>query len=213
MANRVLAVVRKMLNFAVDHDWIDANPAARIKKPAPRPHANACLTDDEIRRVWRLLEHSPPPPRSRPPDGRGAKGTKDDPICPVSAAHAAILKLRLLTAQRGGEVARMRWTDVDLDDRLVDDSDDPAKNKKAHRVPLTPRAPTSTAIKAQQDAAGDGRGRVQRRRERTRSREEGAHRDRALARPAGFPRPRSATNGGDSHGRGRYPPSAHRRTC
>lgn len=29
-ANRLLAVVRKMLNFAVDHDWIVANPAARI---------------------------------------------------------------------------------------------------------------------------------------------------------------------------------------
>ncbi len=34
MGNRVLALVRKMLNFAVDHDWIDANPAARVQKPA-----------------------------------------------------------------------------------------------------------------------------------------------------------------------------------
>jgi hypothetical protein len=30
MANRVLAVVRKMLNFAVDRDWIDGNPASRV---------------------------------------------------------------------------------------------------------------------------------------------------------------------------------------
>jgi hypothetical protein len=33
LANRILALVRKMLNFAVDHDWIEANPAARITKP------------------------------------------------------------------------------------------------------------------------------------------------------------------------------------
>ena len=34
MANRTLACVRTMLNFAIDHDWIDANPAARVAKPA-----------------------------------------------------------------------------------------------------------------------------------------------------------------------------------
>ena len=34
MANRVLALIRKMLNFAVDHDWIEANPASRVAKPA-----------------------------------------------------------------------------------------------------------------------------------------------------------------------------------
>jgi hypothetical protein len=33
LANRILALVRKMLNFAVDHDCIEANPAARITKP------------------------------------------------------------------------------------------------------------------------------------------------------------------------------------
>jgi site-specific recombinase XerD len=41
-ANRLLAVIRKMLNFGVDHDWIEANPAARVAKPAPeqsRPRA------------------------------------------------------------------------------------------------------------------------------------------------------------------------------
>ena len=33
----------------------------------------------------------------------------DDPVCPISAVYAALLKIRILTAQRGGEVARMRW--------------------------------------------------------------------------------------------------------
>ena len=42
LANRVLALVRKMLNFAVDHDWIEANPAARITKPTREVRGNAC---------------------------------------------------------------------------------------------------------------------------------------------------------------------------
>ena len=30
----VLALIRKMLNFAVDQEWIDANPAAKMARPA-----------------------------------------------------------------------------------------------------------------------------------------------------------------------------------
>ena len=43
MANRTLACIRTMLNFAIDHDWIDANPARAGTKtgarsqPGPRP--------------------------------------------------------------------------------------------------------------------------------------------------------------------------------
>lgn len=55
MGNRVLALVRKMLNFAVDYDWIDANPAARVQKPAHETSRDRVLTDEELRRVWRVL--------------------------------------------------------------------------------------------------------------------------------------------------------------
>ena len=54
---------------------------------------------------------------------------------------AAFYKLRLLTAQRGGEVASMRWQDVDLESaaggRFPRRS---SKNKLAHRVPLNASA-------------------------------------------------------------------------
>jgi integrase len=140
MANRVLATVRKMLNFAVEHDWIDANPAGLIKKPGDETSRERVLTDEEIRRVWRLLEHFPTTEEKQAPGRPRAKGDKDDPICPVSEAHATILKLRLLTAQRGGEVARMRWQDVDLDTGWWTIPALHTKNKQAHRVPLTPRS-------------------------------------------------------------------------
>ena len=137
MANRVLAVVRKMLNFAVDHDWIEANPAARVKKPAPEHSRDRVLSEGELRRLWRVLSHLPTTADRPAPGRKRATGTSDDPLCPISAPLAALLKVRLLTAQRGGEVARMRWADVDLDAGWWTIPGEYTKNGEPHRVPLT----------------------------------------------------------------------------
>ena len=59
MANRVLAVVRRMLNYGVRNDWLDANPASLIDKPGNEVSRERVLTDDEIRRLWRLLSRQP----------------------------------------------------------------------------------------------------------------------------------------------------------
>jgi integrase len=136
MANRVLAVVRKMLNFAVDHDWLDANPAARVAKPAPERSRDRVLTAEELRRFWRVLSNLPTTADRPAPGRKRRKGEADDPLCPVSAPLAALLKVRLLTAQRGGEVARMRWADVDLDAGWWTIPGEYTKNGEPHRVPL-----------------------------------------------------------------------------
>jgi integrase len=73
-----------MLNFAVDHDWIEANPAAHITKPTREGSRERVLTDDEIRRLWRALEHFPTTEERPAPGRKAAKGDKDDPLCPVS---------------------------------------------------------------------------------------------------------------------------------
>ena len=52
MANRTLALVRKMLNFGIERDWIDANPAALLKKPGVEHSRDRVLTADEIRQLW-----------------------------------------------------------------------------------------------------------------------------------------------------------------
>src|SRR3990172_4812828 len=33
MANRTLALVRKMFNFAIEHEWLEANPCHMVKRP------------------------------------------------------------------------------------------------------------------------------------------------------------------------------------
>jgi len=136
MANRVLALVRKMLNFAVDHDWIEANPAARISKPAREISRERVLTDDELRRLWRLLSHHPTAEERAAPGRKRSKGEAEDPMCPISPPLAACMKVRLLTAQRGGEVCKMRWRDVDLVSGWWTIPGTDTKNGEAHRVPL-----------------------------------------------------------------------------
>jgi len=138
MANRVLAVVRKMLNFAVDHGWLDANPAARVPKPGKEVSRDRVLSDDEVRAVWALLGRFPATHEKRAPGRPSATHDADGlPLCPVSAPLAAAFKLRILTAQRGGEVIAMRWRDLDLKAAVWTIPGAGTKNGVAHRVPLT----------------------------------------------------------------------------
>ena len=66
-----------------------------------------------------------------------------DGLSPVMAAY---FRVRLLMAQRGGEVAAMRWKDVDPDAGWWTIPATVAKNKLAHRVP--PSGSALTILKA-----------------------------------------------------------------
>jgi integrase len=127
MANRVLSLVKKMFNFALDREWIDANPAARLKPVSPETRRDRVLSPGEIRTLWRELD----------------------------AEHhriATMFRTQLLTAQRPGEVSRMRW--AQLEPALLRNTDGVAlpsklepvvwtipgketKNGLAHEVPLS----------------------------------------------------------------------------
>jgi integrase len=140
-ANRTLEIIRKMFNFGISHDWLEHNPAARIEKPGVEHTRDRVLTDDEIRRLWAVLDRVPNTAQKQAPGRRRAKADAHGrPFCPISPALAAVTKLRLVTAQRGGEVVRMRWADVDLPGRWWTIPAEHAKNGLAHRVPLTSRA-------------------------------------------------------------------------
>jgi integrase len=111
MANRVLACLRKVFNFGIDREAIEANPAARIARPSAERQRDRVLSADELRRLWGVL------------DGAGRTGL--------------ILKLMLYTAQRGGEVKAIRWADVDLDAAWWTVPASIAKNRLSNRVPLS----------------------------------------------------------------------------
>src|SRR5688500_15647021 len=53
---------------------------------------------------------------------------------------AAVCRLRLLTAQRGGEVLGGAWSEIDLTSRWWTIPAARSKNGLAHRIPLSPQA-------------------------------------------------------------------------
>jgi hypothetical protein len=89
MANRVLALLRKVYNFGLSRDMVAVSPCLGIERPVPERQRDRVLTYEELRRVWQ------------------AAGEED-------ARDGALVKLLLLTAQRSGEVRALAWGDLDL---------------------------------------------------------------------------------------------------
>ena len=108
-----------MFRFAVASDVVEVNPVSGVPRPGVERQRDRVLTEAEIRHLWAALE-------------------------PFPEAMAAGFKLRLLTAQRGGEVFDMRWADLDMAGGWWTIPGDRAKNGLPHRVPLT--APVLTTL-------------------------------------------------------------------
>jgi integrase len=115
VANRVAALISKLFSFALDRGLIETHIAQRLPRPGVERQRDRVLSDEEIRTLWGAWEQ-------------------------LAAPMAAFYRLRLLTAQRGGEVASMRWQDVDLDAGWWTIPATSSKNKLAHRVPLNASA-------------------------------------------------------------------------
>ena len=114
MANRVLACLRKVFNYAIQRDLIEASPCALIERPAPERQRDRVLSAHELRRIWATLDRE-------------------------NVRSAAFFRLMLWTVQRGGEVRTMRWEDIDLDSGWWTIPGERTKNKLPHRVPLSPQ--------------------------------------------------------------------------
>jgi hypothetical protein len=65
MANRVLAVVRRMLNFGVRNDWLDANPASLIESQDRKCRARASSRTTRFVVCGSCCRANRPPPSAR----------------------------------------------------------------------------------------------------------------------------------------------------
>ena len=114
-ANRTLAAIRAMFNFAARRGIIESSPALNVEALGEEKARERVLTDDEIRAVWL------------------AAGAAGHPF-------GAFFQLSLLLGQRRNETAGMRWADLDLDKNVWTLAAEATKSAREHVIPLPPLA-------------------------------------------------------------------------
>lgn len=123
MANRIRATLRKIFNWGILNEIVEINPVRLVPAPAKDRRRDRILTEDEIKKVWKALDK----------ESECIKSHRKRRLL-----TAGSLKLRLITAQRGGEVMSMEWSEIDGSWWTIPGSK--SKNGLTHRVPLPPLA-------------------------------------------------------------------------
>ena len=108
MANRTLALIRKMFNFALKRDVIEHSPTLGISPPGKENKKERFLSEKEIKTVWPLLEEV------------------------LTDQTNRAVKTVLATGQRPGEVASMHWDEIEGEWWTI--PAEKTKNGKVHRV-------------------------------------------------------------------------------
>lgn len=127
-ADHVVGMVSRIYSWAIDEEYVETNPAYKVRKAAAGPSVrNRVLTSDELRSFWVGLD----------------KAEMSEPL-------RLIFRLALLSGQRRSEVAGMRKCEIKHDDRLWLLPGDRmengqtihgrTKNRRDHMVPLTDAA-------------------------------------------------------------------------
>lgn len=114
-ANRYLALVKKLFSWCAERGVIEASPAANIKPPGKALSRDRVLSADEAALFWRCCGEAGWP-------------------------FGHLFKLLLVTAQRLGEVAGAKWTDIDFERAIWTVPAAVAKNGVTNEVPLSPLA-------------------------------------------------------------------------
>jgi integrase len=116
MACRTRGVLMRLFDWAQGRGYIEESPMIGVKKPGPdNRDRERALEPNELAEVWNAAE------------GLGY------PLGPYT-------RFLILTAQRRGEVATMRWRDVDLEKKLWTIPAEATKNGRVHDVPLSEAA-------------------------------------------------------------------------
>lgn len=120
-ADTARAVISSVFSYALDRGLVTANPASGLRNRHDYLPRDVVAGDNEMRRLWTAIEQ-----------GEAA----------MSPAVATIVKLALLTGLRRSEIAAARKSELDLTAiaPVLTIPRGRAKNRNAHRVPLSPQA-------------------------------------------------------------------------
>lgn len=116
MACRTRGVLLRFFKFARKRGYLDLSPMIDVDKPGPdHEDRDRVLEPSELAEIWTITE------------------SLDYPLGPY-------MRFLTLTAQRRGEVASMRWPEVDLDKALWTLPATITKNGHIHYLPLSTAA-------------------------------------------------------------------------
>ena len=114
-ANRILATLRKLFNWCMERGIVESNPLHGLKAPTREQSRDRVLQGEEIIKLVRACRADPYP-------------------------FGPFVLTLLATAQRRGEVAEMRWSEIDFVSATWEIPAERSKNGKPHTVPLSPFA-------------------------------------------------------------------------
>lgn len=110
MARRLQSHLHRMFQWAAGVDLVESNPIAAMPKPGGETPRDRVLADGELAAVWRAC---------------------DD----LGWPFGQIVRLLILTGARRGEIAALRWSEIDGD--VVRLGSDRTKNGRPHAIPLS----------------------------------------------------------------------------
>lgn len=113
-----LSTLSVLLNFALELELIEFNPAAGMKKKVKSRVRERLLSDAELKTLWTIL----------------------DAEAGMGASVAAIIRLCMFLPARAGEVSGMRWEELDLEAAVWAIPASRMKAKRDHELPLTASA-------------------------------------------------------------------------
>jgi integrase len=130
-SNKCRSLLSQLFNFAVDEERLPSNPVARVAKMTEDKARTRTLTGAELKTVWAALDD--------PSKLRIVDETRDEPVL-VSEAVRIAIKLCLATLQRRAEIAGIKESELDLDNKIWVIPEDRAKGRAEHLVPLSDMA-------------------------------------------------------------------------
>ena len=125
-ANRTIALLKAVLTWGVKRGRLEKSPAAPLEK-FPERSRDRTLNRDELSRFF-------------------------DAIAAEADPWPDFFRLLIFTGARRGNVASMRWEDIDLDQALWTIPADDAKGKRPIRVPLI-RPAVDLLLRRKQEAS------------------------------------------------------------
>lgn len=142
LANRMIAVVQRMYNFAISEELCSENPAKGMQKNHEE-NRDRYLKGDELQRVCKALADYPYMHKVRLSREQalqiGAKSEwrKRERALPDRLQSCNAIRLLMLTGARKGELLSAKWSDIDLQAGVWTKPGATTKQRTIHRIPLS----------------------------------------------------------------------------